>query len=456
MPSNKKLDEFNQFKSDIKSLLLESGAKELKTAKKSVITHVSIKKIFGYKNVEWSLGEDTNILIGKNGSGKSTILKLIYACLNNNIEILEYFGSPYIELTILRKYDNNETQEFKITNSKSLANINVVMVNTFDMKSDESNKDSIDLDSKLIGLVAKFGEYQRSLTQIINKRTDKQKAKKDEILRSISTAEVDTLSNLQKLLIEINEITDEINQPVLQFKKLVDEYFSGTNKTLIIDNEEAPLLAEVLHKDETRLIKITDLSSGEKQLLIIFLTIVLQKKTSFILLMDEPETSLHVEWQSTFIDNIKKINSNIQIIIATHNPLILLNRNQNEIGIIETNNEVVQNKSDGTTYLDISSILLNYFQLPSLIGTQMQNDIKKFTELKINEDNLNFTEKNELDRIGELLERSLVGDVFYNNQYFNFLKFLKENKGINFEQYEDINKDDMSRFMNDFRDFFND
>ncbi len=69
LPSKNREDAFISFKKDIKDLLLKSGALELKTAIKTEITHVSIKKIFGYKNIEWSLGNDVSVLIGKNGCG---------------------------------------------------------------------------------------------------------------------------------------------------------------------------------------------------------------------------------------------------------------------------------------------------------------------------------------------------------------------------------------------------
>lgn len=458
LPRRDDVDAFSQFRADIKGLLLESGAKEIKIAKTVAITHVSIKKIFGYKNIEWSLDQDTNILIGKNGSGKSTLLKLIYACINNDIETLESYKSPYIELTISKTYDNGEVKESKITQSQSSVNMNVVLVNTFDIKYDKINDDIIDdiidLDSQLMRLVGGFGEYQRSLTQIVNKKVGKQKAERDELFKNISAAQPDDLSKLQQLSIVIKKVMDEAYNPLLEFKSLIDDYFSETNKSLIIDDENNPLLVGI--EDTSKVLAVTDLSSGEKQLLIIFLTVILQKDNPFILLMDEPESSLHVEWQSSFIHNIRKLNSTVQIIIATHNPLILLNREQGEIGIITTDNEVVQKRSSGTKYLDISSILLNHFQLSSLIGTQMKKDIQKFTELKIRENDLDETEQNELTRIGQLLGNSLAGDIIYNEKYFMFLKFLKENKQIDIEKYEKATEEEMTQFLSEFGDSFHD
>jgi len=66
------------------------------------------------------------------------------------------------------------------------------------------------------------------------------------------------------------------------------------------------------------------LSSGEKQLVIILLTALIQEDKHFVLFMDEPENSLHTDWQEKLIENIRSLNNNAQIIIATHSPSIVL------------------------------------------------------------------------------------------------------------------------------------
>ena len=49
---------------------------------------------------------------------------------------------------------------------------------------------------------------------------------------------------------------------------------------------------------------------------------LLQRNQTFIFLADEPELSLHIEWQSMVIRSIKALNRNAQIIVATHSPEI--------------------------------------------------------------------------------------------------------------------------------------
>ena len=41
--------------------------------------------------------------------------------------------------------------------------------------------------------------------------------------------------------------------------------------------------------------------------------------------MDEPEVSLHIEWQKQLIDLCLELNPNVQIILTTHSPAVVMN-----------------------------------------------------------------------------------------------------------------------------------
>lgn len=65
------------------------------------------------------------------------------------------------------------------------------------------------------------------------------------------------------------------------------------------------------------------LSSGEKQLFIMLGEVLLYEKHPFVFIADEPELSLHVGWQSELVKSIQNLNSDVQIIFATHSPDIV-------------------------------------------------------------------------------------------------------------------------------------
>lgn len=87
-------------------------------------------------------------------------------------------------------------------------------------------------------------------------------------------------------------------------------------------NEDSELTVAI--KDERQL-RMNQLSSGEKQMVIILGEALLQRLQPAVYVADEPELSLHIEWQQMLIRNIREINPNAQILFATHSPDIVSN-----------------------------------------------------------------------------------------------------------------------------------
>ncbi|CEK29404.1 excinuclease ATPase [[Clostridium] sordellii] len=72
-------------------------------------------------------------------------------------------------------------------------------------------------------------------------------------------------------------------------------------------------------------VKLSYLSSGEKEIIILFFELIFNSEQKALLLIDEPEISLHVAWQNEFINDIMSISQsmNLTIIVATHSPQII-------------------------------------------------------------------------------------------------------------------------------------
>ena len=60
-------------------------------------------------------------------------------------------------------------------------------------------------------------------------------------------------------------------------------------------------------------------------MLVILLTVLIEDRQPYVLFMDEPEVSLHVDWQQRLIDLILELNPNVQIILTTHSPAVIMN-----------------------------------------------------------------------------------------------------------------------------------
>ncbi len=109
----------------------------------------------------------------------------------------------------------------------------------------------------------------------------------------------------------------KINEPKDIFLKVINNLLQ--KKELLI-NERNEL---VVKTDSGKILSLLNLSSGEKQLLIILGQSLLQESKPHIYIADEPELSLHVEWQEKLVSSLKYLNHNSQIIFATHSPDIV-------------------------------------------------------------------------------------------------------------------------------------
>ena len=85
----------------------------------------------------------------------------------------------------------------------------------------------------------------------------------------------------------------EISLPKTHFQNLVDDLFSETGKKILRQSNE------IQFEQDGDILTPYQLSSGEKQMLVILLTVLVQDNQPCTLFMDEPEISLHVEWQQT-------------------------------------------------------------------------------------------------------------------------------------------------------------
>ena len=103
-----------------------------------------------------------------------------------------------------------------------------------------------------------------------------------------------------------------------RFQDLVDDLFSETGKK--IDRRSNEL--SFIQYDEY--LQPYLLSSGEKQMLVILLTALCEDHQPYVLFMDEPEASLHFEWQKRLITMVRDINPNAQIILTTHSPAVIM------------------------------------------------------------------------------------------------------------------------------------
>jgi len=255
--------------------------------KGNYISRIEIKSMWGHKHIVWDLRPDVNILSGSNGAGKSTILNLTVEQLdridagevvNNADEPVNFVFSPdeatSVHYDVIRSIDRPLMHSNLL---EKMADRNVVS----------------ELDWQLYKLQRRYLDYQVNIGN-----------------RTISLL---TSGDPEKMLQAQN-----IAAAKTRFMDFIDELFSETGKKIIRDRNE------ILFDQMGEELLPYKLSSGEKQLLVVLLTALVQDNQPGVLLMDEPEISLHVEWQQQLISKVRSMNPNVQIIMTTHSPAVIM------------------------------------------------------------------------------------------------------------------------------------
>ena len=263
------------------------------------IDKISIQGLYGKYDLEWNLNRNVNILVGINGSGKTTLFNIIDYLFTCNFKKLKQYNIKVARVKFnddsnntALVYSNESDIKFVIKPQKFIL---YSKINTFDVPSSARGKDKTYLDDKLEKLLFKK-ENENSFTFL------------DYRLTNLANQHNDTNSILK------------YQNKIEVFFNLINTFFIETDKKIEID-ERTNSIKLVNHNTQTE-ISIKQLSAGEKQLLILLFSVFLQDEQSSILIMDEPEISMHIRWQQILIDTLIKLNPNVQLILSTHSPSV--------------------------------------------------------------------------------------------------------------------------------------
>ena len=408
------------------------------------IESFKIDKLWGYRDINLTFNNDVNILIGPNGSGKTTILNLLHAILSGDLRNVLNFNFQHAKIG-LKSFEDNSVRTIRFDIGDEFLKLKVgqkehrVPIDIFfhrksirpslryfhERDNVIRNMLSKDIDGKLTALVplvwlpvsrrlpvtedeerhtrterlesvdlrledlleglsryylilnAQFSERRREFegqalsTMLYSKERDGF----DSMLDSISSSPLPKKSEKAQLLnaFKATGFLDE------KMQTQIDDYFTEAGRVLkrisegkhirIKDTPILPIIRrtqtmvesarklenhrktlftplrlyegtvnsfledKTIAVDESDGLKIEsssksqlnwrDLSSGEKQILILLTEVLLKVDEPVVYIADEPELSLHVTWQEKLLESIVTLGGQKQIIVATHSPDIV-------------------------------------------------------------------------------------------------------------------------------------
>lgn len=137
----------------------------------------------------------------------------------------------------------------------------------------------------------------------------------------LNKAQVERISDLLDTIDEYNKDVALMYQPINHFLSTVNSFFLDSKKKIEINTVGHLLIA----RPDGVKCDLDILSSGERQLLVIIANVMLNMyaDNSGVIVIDEPEISLHLKWQEMFSETILEVSPNTQFIMATHSPDIV-------------------------------------------------------------------------------------------------------------------------------------
>lgn len=117
---------------------------------------------------------------------------------------------------------------------------------------------------------------------------------------------------------ELEVFREDLFRPVRKFESTLNSFLSG-KEVSITDKGQAEIRSTQFDTEIDPML----LSSGEKQLMILLIQALLWEDKPVVYVVDEPELSLHVEWQGKLLTGLVELARSIQLIVATHAPEIV-------------------------------------------------------------------------------------------------------------------------------------
>lgn len=185
---------------------------------------------------------------------------------------------------------------------------------------------------QLIKAYRDLGLTKKSIIERINLHTQRLSAALDRIEKvrtengQLTINDIPPISLLNRTL-KLIEISNDIEEqksiifnPINTYLQILKEFIK--DKSFQLDTKESGELLVFNRHNESNSFPISYLSSGEKQLIILLTEALLQKSANYVFIADEPELSLHINWQRKIVEAVRKLNPNSQVILATHSPEI--------------------------------------------------------------------------------------------------------------------------------------
>ena len=295
---------------------------------------------------------DLVVLAGENGSGKTRVLESIYY-------YFEMLRSKVVSLELFYEKNENEVLD-NLMSTEGLTEIEKEMQKDIEYVDCLRNIKYYNQDYKEGGnqninskIISQSFEKLKIFPKIIYVPTEinfqKMNAASTTLIQEykfINIVDTNLIKDIPSYIATkiISEMLKNKNEKVGDIQKKVFDEINEIFETLGIEVKIEDISQDgrnipIFTNSSGDKFDINELSSGEKQLFLRTLAIKMLNPENSIILIDEPELSLHPKWQQRIVDVYTKIGKNNQIIIATHSPHVLGSVKKENIMLLDKTND---------------------------------------------------------------------------------------------------------------------
>lgn len=385
------------------------------------IEKIYISNYKNLKNLEMDFKKDNKILdlvvlTGSNGSGKTRILECILNCFE------DYINSNYREdknrLDIY--FQENEKKCFNESFDlemffKVLNRYNWKKVEPFVLGGNYKKDDFFEKGKMLKEKLEVLPKIIYVPTEINFQKMDTASTTLVQKYKFINIVDTNLIKDIPSFIATkiITMIFQNKNEKVGDVQKKVFDEINEIFEILEINVKVEDISQDgrnipIFKNSAGEKFDINELSSGEKQLFLRTLAIKMLNPENSIILIDEPEISLHPKWQQQIVDVYKKIGKNNQIIIATHSPHILGSVKKENIILLDRND-------DGKIMIKTDEDLYDSYGQPTdrvlkdIMGLESTRNPKIFKLL---------------EEVGELIDKNEYESEEFKNKYNELREML--------------------------------
>lgn len=424
-----------------------------------ILQQLQITDFKGISQLSIQFDEQVTILLGKNASGKTSILQALALALlpddnadkDREFEKMIKIGKENAILRHNFSVADKQQETLLLANRKKRnENLQDIMIlgygtNMFYDKG-EKNKYQDFVKSMILGnanhyftrsLFRNFDDNFIDILDVLNNLYYEEQREKEDITRNnykeIRTIVALTINNLlPKDLIQIELVEERSYYFVNQAGDNLD-----TDQLSEGYRANVMLLGDMLCRIMAMRGHLQGILQQENSIPIAEVF----KEMRGVVIIDEFDRHLHPSWQKVFVDNLLAVLPNMQFVLTTHNPMAILNRKANEVLklVFNEQGQIETQTGHATEDLDVSLVLLEYFEMDSLVSKQLQEKIEKYHKARIE------GEKEIAEQLKKELDSLLVGVSIHDKAYWEYLKFL-QSKGIDLRDVK-LGKFDIKKLL---------